>query len=291
MSLLTPEVVAAIDDLEVAARVVVEGLSVGANRSPFRGFGAEFQQYRPYRPGDDLKYLDWKMFARSNRLYTRQFRETTNLSMMVLLDTSASMGYPVDGISKLRYATIIVASLAYLMVEQGNAVGLLTRQNGDYVYLPPRTGRLHLRTLLAQLENLSAAGSWQGPPTIQRAAELLKRRGLIMVCSDFYDDEEGVRAELQQVVQRGHDVSMIQVLSPDERTWSLRGQLELRDMETNATRIVTSSALEQDYNSAIAAFADRCRHGAEQSGIDYARMDVDSPPARALREYLIARHS
>jgi uncharacterized protein (DUF58 family) len=289
VSLLTPSVIAAIDDLELAARVIVEGLRVGGNRSPFHGYGAEFQQYRSYRPGDDLKYLDWKVYARSDRLFTRQFRETTNLSMMLVIDTSASMGYPVSGVSKLRYAVILAASLAYLVVQQGNAVGLFTRQDGEMVYLPPRSSRAHLRALLAQLDALRASGEWSGPATIQRGAELLRRRGLMLVLSDFYDDEAAVQAELRQVVQRGHDVAMLQVLSPGEREWQRDGQWNLEDLETGASRVVNAAAVRASYNEAVAAFLDRTRASAAGSGIDYAYMQTDLPPERALREYLIAR--
>lgn len=289
-SLLSPAVIAAIDDLELAARVVVEGLRVGGNRSPFHGYGAEFQQYRPYRPGDDLKYLDWKMYGRSDRLYTRQFRETTNLSMMLVIDTSASMGFPAEGVSKLRYAVVLAASLAYLLVEQGNAVGLLTRQHDDFEYVPPRSGRLHLRALLVRLDALRAGGTWHGSAIIRRASELLDRRGLVMVSSDFYDDEEGVRTELRHVVHRGHDVATLQILSPDERRWSHRGQVQLRDLETGAEQVMHAATAASEYDRRVDAFLDRCRAAAAQSGIDYAYMQTDMAPERALREYLVARH-
>src|SRR4051794_15578424 len=134
LSVLDPAVVAAIDDLEVVARYIVEGLRTGEHRSPFYGFSAEFSQYRPFRPGDDLKYLDWKVLARTDRLYTRQFKETTNLSAMLIIDASASMAYPSAGgsggqakeASKFAYARMIAAALAYLLVQQGDAVGLMT---------------------------------------------------------------------------------------------------------------------------------------------------------------------
>src|SRR6478672_3892480 len=129
-SSLSAEVVAAIDDLELAARIVVEGLRTGGHRSPFHGYSTEFRQHRPYRIGDDLKYLDWKLFARSDRLYTRQFRETTNLSVLLALDTSGSMNYPESGITKFRYGRIMVAALAYLASEQGHSVGLMTMERG-----------------------------------------------------------------------------------------------------------------------------------------------------------------
>src|SRR5438309_2247997 len=150
---LDARVVAAIDDLELAARLVVEGMRTGGHRSPFHGFSTEFRQHRPYRAGDDLKHLDWKVFARSDRLYTRQFRETTNMSVLLALDTSASMDFP-GGVSKFRYAQVIAAALAYLVSEQGHGVGLMTMSGGRLTYVPARGGRVHLRSLLARIDRL-----------------------------------------------------------------------------------------------------------------------------------------
>src|SRR5689334_5633999 len=167
-SSLSPTVVSAIDDLELAARLVVEGMRTGGHRSPFHGFSTEFRQHRPYRLGDDLKHLDWKLYARSDRLYTRQFRETTNLSVLLSLDSSASMGYPEDGVSKFRYGQVVAAALAYLVSEQGHAVGLMTMENGRLSYVPARGGRVHLRALIARIDRLSPEGTWDAPQVIAR---------------------------------------------------------------------------------------------------------------------------
>src|SRR6188508_413865 len=146
-SALSASVIAAIDDLELAARLVVEGLRSGPHRSPFHGFTAEFSQHRPYRPGDDLKYLDWKILARTDRLYSKQFRETTSMSVMIVLDATASMAFPEGDVSKFRYASVVAASLAYLIAAQGDAVGLMTTTmspgaaSEKLVYLPARGGR------------------------------------------------------------------------------------------------------------------------------------------------------
>src|SRR5690606_5346448 len=145
MSSLSPSVIAAIDDLELAAKLVVEGLRAGGHRSPFHGYSAEFQQHRPYRAGDDLKYVDWKLHARTDRFYTRQFRETTSMPVLLVLDTSASLAFPPQGVTKFRYATVIAASLAYLIVHQGDSVGLLAFTDEATTYLPARGGRPHLR--------------------------------------------------------------------------------------------------------------------------------------------------
>src|SRR5687768_18407829 len=176
MSALSPAAVAAIDDLEVAARVVVEGLRAGGHRSPFHGYSAEFQQHRPYRAGDDLKYLDWKLLARTDRLYSKQFRETTSMSAMIVLDASASMAFPETGLTKFRYATIVAAALAYLIATQGDAVGLMTMTNGKLAYVPARAGRPHLRSLIARIDLVEPAGTWDPERTVARGAELLKRR-------------------------------------------------------------------------------------------------------------------
>jgi len=289
MTVLSPAVVAAIDDLELAARVVVEGLRVGGHRSPFHGYGAEFQQHRPYRAGDDLKYLDWKVYARSNRLYTRQFRETTSVSVMIVLDTSASMAFPGTGVSKFRYASIVAASLAYLASEQGNAVGLMTMTGGEMVYLPARSGRVHLRSLIARIDTLRPAGAWQPATVISRAAELLQRRGLLMVLSDFYDDEPATQRELRHVVQRGHDVAMLQVIAREERELRFSGQVELQDLESGARHVVEPATAAADYRDAVALFLERCRSFAQHEGIDYGLFDTSEPPERTLRDYLVRR--
>ena len=292
MTVLSPAVVAAIDDLELAARVVVEGLRAGGHRSPFHGYGADFQQHRPYRAGDDLKYLDWKVYARSNRLYTRQFRETTNVSVMLVLDTSASMSYPENaaaGLSKFRYASIVAASLAYLASEQGNAVGLMTMTDGELAYLPARSGRVHLRALIARVDRLIPSGAWQPVTVIRRAAELLQRRGLMIVISDFYDEESETQRELRHVVQHGHDVAMLQVVAPEERELRFNTQVELRDLESGTRQLVEPATAAPAYRAAMSEFLERCRHFAQHEGIDYGLLDTGEPPERTLRDYLVRR--
>jgi uncharacterized protein (DUF58 family) len=286
---LSATVVAAIDDLELAARKVVEGLRAGGHRSPFHGFSADFQQHRPYRVGDDLKYLDWKVLARTDRLYSRQFRETTSMSVMLVIDTSASMAYPEKGVSKFRYSSVIAASLAYLISAQGDAVGLMSAVGERLAYLPAKGGRPHVRSLIAQIDKLRPSGSWQPDRVISRGAELLKRRGALVVISDFYDDEEATRRELRRVSSRGHDVAMLQVTSREERLFPFKGDHEFEDLETGERRIVNASAVETQYRANIDAFLARCQKEARRDGIDYALMSTDEPPEQALREYLLRR--
>ena len=289
MSSLSPAVAAAVDDLELAARVVVEGLRAGGHRSPFHGFSAEFQQHRPYRAGDDLKYLDWKILARTDRLYSKQFRETTSMSAMLVLDTSASMAFPETGISKFRYASIIAASLAYLISAQGDAVGLMTMTDGELGYIPAKAGRPHLRSLIARIDRLGPRSRWEPERAIARGAELLKRRGVMVVISDFYDAEDATRRELRRVARRGHDVTMLQVMSPEETSFSYTGGVELEDLESGERRLVDPAAVQGEYRAAVAEFLERCRTLAHRDGVDYALMSTGAPPERVLRDYLVRR--
>ena len=289
MSSLSPAVAASVDDLELAARVVVEGLRAGGHRSPFHGYSAEFQQHRPYRAGDDLKYLDWKILARTDRLYSKQFRETTSMSAMLVLDTSASMAFPETGLSKFRYASIIAASLAYLISAQGDAVGLMTMANDAFGYIPAKAGRPHLRSLIARVDRLRPAGRWDPERAIARGAELLKRRGLMIVISDFYDAEDATRRELRRVARRGHDVTMLQVMSPEETSFSYSGGVELEDLESGERRLVDPASVQAEYRAAVADFLERCRTLAHRDGVDYALMSTGAPPERVLRDYLVRR--
>jgi uncharacterized protein (DUF58 family) len=288
-SALSASVVAAIDDLELAARLVVEGLRAGGHRSPFHGFSADFQQHRPYRAGDDLKYLDWKILARTDRLYSKQFRETTSMSVMLVLDASASMAYPESGMSKFRYASVLAASLAYLISAQGDAVGFMAATGDRLAYLPAKGGRVHLRSLIAQIDKIEPAGTGKPDRLIARSAELLKRKGAMLVISDFYDEEEATRRELRRVASRGHDVAMLQLTSREERTFPFKGDHEFEDLETGERRIVNANAIEAEYRSNVEKFLDRWRTSARRDGIDYGLMSIDEPPEQTLRAYLLRR--
>ena len=286
---LSPALVASVDDLEVVARLIVEGMRSGQHRSPFHGFSNEFSQYRAYRPGDDLKYLDWKALARSDRLYTRQFRETTNMSAVICLDSSGSMAYPEGDISKFRYASMMAAALAHLIIMQGDAVGLMTMQGGRLVYVPARGGRGHLRTVLAQIDKLEPARSWDPRMVVPRAADLLKRRGLLCVISDFYDAPEETRVELRRANRRGHDVALLQIVSKQEVELPFSGDLEFEDLETGAHVWLDPRSTRAAYRNSVAAFLESWRVGAKRDGFDFALMTTDEAPSEALRGYLLRR--
>jgi len=278
------QVLTGIGDLELVARIVVEGLVSGLHRSPFHGYSAEFSQYRHYRPGDDLKYVDWKLVARTDRVYTKQFRETTNMAAALVLDTSASMNFP-DRVSKFRYGVVVAAALAHVISGQGDAVGLLA---GDR-FIPPRAGRQHLRRLLAALSALEARGGWRGADAVRQAAERLKRRGLLIVLSDFYDDEERTIAELRRAARMGHEVVLFQVLSSDELELPYGRDLQMTDLETGARLAINTVLARREYKDGVAAFLERLRMLAVAEGFQYSLVVTDTPPDRALRNFLLAR--
>jgi uncharacterized protein (DUF58 family) len=288
-TMLDPALLTSIGDLEMVARVTVDGTMSGLHRSPFHGYSAEFNQYRHYRPGDDLKYVDWKLFARTDRFYTKQYRETTNMLAQVVIDASASMAYRGSAdATKLDYARVLGAALAYLIAGQGDAVGLVAYGPSLLEHIPSRTGRLHLRRLLIALSKLTASGETGSATALQRAIDLLKRRGLLILISDLYDENDRVDAQLRRAVRIGHEVAVFQVLTREEFEFPFTRDAELEDLETGR-RVLTSGAAAAAYRREFSEFLDRWRRRCATLGIDYTRVTTDAPLDAALRGYLLKR--
>ena len=289
MSVLDPVVLSAIHDLELVARVTVEGALSGLHRSPFHGYSAEFSQYRHYRPGDDLKHVDWKLLARTDRIYTKQFRETTNVRVQIVLDASASMGFrPEVGASKLEYARLIAAGFAHLVVSQGDAVGLAVHDEGVRTYIGARGGRAHLRSILTALSAVAPGGRTASATALRRAVDLLRTRGVLVFISDLYDDEPGVDAELKRAARIGHDVIVFHVLTRDELSIQVRGATEFEDMETGKVVLAGDDAAVK-YGTDVGNFLGRWRERSAAHGIDYSLVSTDLPLDQALRGYLLRR--
>ena len=287
---LDPRVLSAISDLELVARVTVDGTIAGLHRSPFHGYSAEFSQYRPYRAGDDLKYVDWKLYARTDRVYTKQFRETTNLLALMAVDASASMGYAgTNGVTKASYAQLLGAALAHLLSGQGDGVGLVVYDAAIRQFIPSRTGRSHVRSLLVALSRLEPAGPTAAASALKRASELLKRRGLIIVFSDLYDDEDAVERELRRAVRMGHEVAVFHVLTPDEVTLELPGEVEVEDLESRQTILTRGAAVRPEYQRRFGEFLERWRTRCAAYGIDYMRATTNAPLDDTLRGFLLRR--
>lgn len=288
---LTPALLAALGDLDLAARTVVEGLRTGLHRSPFHGYSAEFSQYRHYRPGDDLRYVDWKLLARTDRLYTRQYRETTDLSATCLIDRSASMGFAdAQGPSKLTVASLAAGALAHVVSRQGDAIGVQTTPIAG-TPLPPRGGSLHLRRVLAGLAGLEPGARGELATAVRRAADALPRKGLLLVFSDLYDDEEATAAELQRARHIGHDVAVFQVLTSSEIAFPYRADAEFRDVESGDRLAAHGADVRTAYRDAFAAFLERWRTRLHADGIDYTRLVTNAALDDPLRGFLLRRRS
>jgi uncharacterized protein (DUF58 family) len=287
---LDPLVLSAIADLELVARVVIEGTISGLHRSPFHGYSAEFHQYRHYRPGDDLKYIDWKLYARTDRLYTKQYRETTNMVAQIAIDASGSMAYSGRaGAAKIVYARLIAAAIAHLVSGQGDAVGAVVYSDSVRQYIPGRSGASHLRGLLIALANLEAGGETAAAASLGRAIDLLRRRGLLLVLSDLYDEEEAVARELTRAVRMGHEVAVFQVLTPDEIEFPFTGDVEFEDVETGRVVVASPRAHAVHYRADMAAFIERWRSRCASLGIDFTVARTDMPLDALLRGYLLCR--
>jgi uncharacterized protein (DUF58 family) len=288
--LLDPRLLSSIADLELVARVIVDGTMAGLHRSPFHGYSAEFTQYRHYRPGDDLKYVDWKLLARTDRVYTKQYLETTSLLAQIVVDASASMGFRGrQGVSKLEYARMAAAALAHLSARQDDAIGLTVYADRIREYLPGRTGRLHLRRLLVALARVEASGETSAAAALRRATDLLKRRGLLILVSDLYDEDPAVEAEIRRASRVGHEVAVFHVLTREELEFPYRGDVELVDLESHGTLLANAAAVREAYRREVAAFVERWRARCASLGIDYTSMATDMPLDTALRAYLLKR--
>lgn len=288
---LEPGALAAIADLELVSRRIVDGTISGLHRSPFHGYSAEFSQYRHYRPGDDLKYIDWKLFARTDRLYTKQFRETTNLVCQVALDASGSMDYAGAGgeVTKFGYARLLAAALAHLISRQGDSVGLATYADGLRQYLPSRGGQAHLRSLLLALSRTEPGGRTDGAAALGRTIDLLKRRGLLIVISDLYDERAEVERTLMRASHIGHEVIVFHVLTRDEVELPFRDDVEIEDAEDGRLVLSNGAAAAKAYRESISAFLERWRSRCATYGIDYVRVFTDHPLDTGLRAYLRRR--
>jgi len=287
--MLDPVVLTALSDLELVARVTVDGTLSGLHNSPFHGYSAEFSQYRHYRAGDDLKYVDWKLFARTDRLYTKQFRETTNLSAQLMIDASASMGFAGRaGVSKIDYARILGAALTHLIAGQGDAVGLVIYDSQVRKYVPSRLGQTHARGLLRTLTTMEASGTTAAAVAFRRGADYMSRRGLLIVISDLYDESDEIDSQLRRAVRMGHEVAVFHVMTRDELEFPFTRDVELEDLESGQT-ILAGSVSAAEYRRQFADFVERWRARCARHHIDYTRVMTDDSLDSALRGYLLRR--
>ncbi len=292
LDLASPREIAGMAHLELVARGVVEGFLIGLHASPKRGFSAEFAENRPYNRGDDLRYLDWKVYARSDRLFVKQFEEETNLRAYLLLDVSRSMSWvsdPARFASKLEYARLLAAALSLLLIRQGDATGLVAFDDRLRAHLAPRTTRRHWRRLLTELTGLESGGRTDAGSALRDLAGRLRRRGLVVLISDLLVDPETTRTALRFLRHRGHEVLLFHVMDPGERELPAAGEAIFFDPETGEELGANSAALRRRYRDAVEAAIAGWRREALRWGAEYALLTTDTPLGLALRQFLHKR--
>jgi uncharacterized protein (DUF58 family) len=284
-----PRALMAIRNLELRARVVVEGFWKGLHRSPYHGFSVEFTEYRQYSPGDDTRYLDWRLFARSDRYYIKRFEDETNLRCQLLVDQSKSMDYGTAGYSKADYARTLAATLAWFLHGQGDAVGLLSFDERVRDYLPPRHRHGHLRQLMLALEHAPEGHETNLVEPLQRVAELARKRGLVVLLSDLLTPLDGFERNLARLTAAGHEVVLMHLLDPNELAFDFQRPVLFQDLESGKDVYVDPVALRSDYQSRL---ADHCRDAeaiCQKLGAAYRRIITDQPLELALVDFLRSR--
>lgn len=288
---LDPELLARIGSLELLARAVVEGFMSGLHRSPFTGFSTEFTEYRQYNPGDDLRYLDWRLLARTDRYFIKKYRADTNTQCHLLVDTSASMNYAhASEITKLQYAQFLAASLAYLLNRQQDAVGLVGFAEKVHTHVPARNRTGHMRTIFGKLSTLQAGGETHLAESLHQLAEILTRRGIVVVISDFYDQAERLQEAFQHLRFKGHDIVAFHVLDQNELDFDFDDPvLLLEDAETQEQMPVIPDVVMGGYRERMKQHGADMRRCASANHVDYEMLTTRQPLDFALFSFLSRR--
>ena len=286
---IDPLLLSKISRLNLVAKLVVEGFISGLHRSPYQGFSVEFTEHKIYTPGDDLKYLDWKVFARTDRYYLKRFQEETNLKCYILLDTSRSMLFGSGEINKMDYAKFLAATLSYLLIKQKDAVGLVTFSDDISQYLPPKSTTRHLHRLLEVLEEAKAERKTRLSRIFHALAENIKRRGLIIVISDLFDEPEEVIKGIRHFRHKKHEVIIFHVLDPYEMNFGFRDLGEFMDLETGERVFLNPHLVKEEYWAKLDSFLYQYKRVFSESRVEYVKTDTSKPLDFFLLSYLKKR--
>lgn len=287
---LDPVILSKISGMELRARTVVEGLIAGLHRSPYRGFSVEFAEYRQYTPGDDIRFIDWKVYARSDRYYVKEFEEETNLNCHILLDISASMNYRSKGLSKLEYASYLAASLGYFIFQQRDGVGLVTFDQQIKQSIPARNKKGHLLSILQHLEKIEGGTQTEISLPLHQMAEKIKKKGMIILISDLLDEPSSVLEGLQHFRFQGHDVIVFQVMDHTELHFPFKNATRFLDMEGKGQIMAIPTLIRETYMKNLDAHLEQFRKGCGRQVVDYHLLDTSKPLDFALFNYLAYRN-
>lgn len=287
--LLEPQVLAGLSNLDLVARTVAEGFLNGLHRSPFFGFSQEFREYKAYAEGDDPRFIDWNVYARTERTYIKRFLGETNTHLVILLDASASMNFGSGAVTKLQYGKYLAATLAYLATRQHDAVGLIVFDEDILDHRPPSSRAGHFQSVLHAIDRTEPGSGTDLARPIDRFREFQKGRGLVAVISDFYCDPEALLHGVRPLAYQGQDVVLFQLLDPQELKPEFRESALLEDMESGDTVEVSPSFMRARYREKIDAHISDLKREAAGAGADHVLVDVTHPLDEALRGYLLFR--
>ena len=287
---LQPDVVARLANMELVARLVVEGFITGLHKSPYHGFSVEFAEHRQYMPGDEVKHIDWKIYGKTDRYYIKQFEEETNLKAYIILDASRSMTFASEGrIPKLTYASYVAAALSQLMMQQRDAVGLTIYDETVRTFMPPHATKSYLKEILRQLEMVKPTQKTATATALHTIAERIRRRGLVILLSDLFDAPESVLTGLRHFRHKKNEVIVMQVLDPLERSFAFGQDALFRDLETAEELTTQPWHIRKAYQEEMAKFIETYKRECREHGIDYVLLDTATPFDIALTEYLHKR--
>jgi uncharacterized protein (DUF58 family) len=288
---LDPATLAKLDGLALKARLIVEGFVTGLHRSPYQGFSVEFAEHREYVPGDDLRYVDWKVFGKSDRYYLKRFEEDTNFSCFLLIDTSESMRYKSSesALSKLEYAKLVAAALAHLVIRQQDAIGLATFDSSVNHFIRPSSRPTHLKQLHQVLEELEPNGETAIGPILHELAERIHKRGLVIILSDLFDDPDSLYQGLKHFRHRRHDVSVMQVIDPQEQDFSFTDPTLFKGLENFPEQMADPRSLRQAYRREFDEFLRRVQGDCRRLNMDHNLLRTDQPLNVALTGFLTRR--
>lgn len=280
---LDPSILMGIKNLLLRARTVVEGALVGEHISPFRGGAIEFAQHRSYSPGDELRYIDWRLYGRTDHYHVKQFEVTTNLRAYLLLDGSGSMAYTGAGeVSKFRYTSILASALAYVLIQQSDAVSLSLNQEPDIQYLPPRSQVAYLQQILKTIDACQPSGDHDIMALLQFAQERITHRSLLVLFSDFLVDLDLLLPKIKILQTHGHDIMVFQVLHPDELEFPFHRFYRFESMEDQRYLVADSGVIRGQYMEALGEHQDRLRSSMRKIGVDFHIVRTDEAPNNAL---------
>ena len=286
---LEPEMVARLSNMSLRARLVVEGYIIGQHKSPFHGFSVEFAEHRAYGPGDEIRHVDWKLYGKTDRYFVKQYEEETNLRAYILLDTSRSMEYTSSKISKLDYGNYLSAALAYLMINKQDGVGLTLFDNQIQKFIPPRSKPSHINTILTHLDTIGSGKDTNVGIVLHEMAERIKKRGLVILISDLFDETENIIKGLKHFRHNKQEIIVFHIMDRKELDFNFTNRTKFKDMETNEQITTEPWKIRKIYQQSIRSYQDELRLRCREQKIDYVPLFTDQNLDLALNEFLKKR--